>query len=66
MSTLLRFYTYPQAKQDAIVRAFWTDYFTRYPDNGSIPELNDMRRRAKRGPIPDYEQWKRERLLGEL
>lgn len=45
---LLKWYTYSQAKRDAIMDAFWRDYFAKYPDPGSLDELNALRKRYQR------------------
>lgn len=50
-------HTYSKAKQDAIIAQFWRDYFDKYPDEGSITELNILRKQLQR---PDYAQFRRE------
>lgn len=34
-------------EKETIMDAFWTDYFSRFPEPGSIPELNTLRKQFR-------------------
>jgi len=55
--------TYPQWKKDEIIDAFWREYFAKYPDEGALIEMNNLRAQFSQPARarPDYETWKRER-----